>query len=791
MRAALGRWDDLPRGSHRRDEPPHGLMMRLATRHRKLSAARFAEGFGIEVTDVAACMDVLASYEYAGSYPEQIECLEGWVPVTFTHDDLPGVWRRIGGQEIRSADWSVATRRFCPACLAEQAYHRAWFDLSFMRTCPDHGLPIVDRTEDGVAVGFATASVDVTSLGTRLPRPAPRVGSRRRSIEAYALARLGLRDRWESPILDAMRLGEVIVACEMMGGAVLGGYNANRPTPEDIGRTAGEVTDAGFALLDAGRDGVVSAFKDIGRDAPERTYGARKLFGWLYNSFTPMAGIHVVRDLLMEAARELGRAGTRHGSGWTGQAEWLTLAQVAEANKLDRRSVRTVADALGLLQGGGSKGTPSFVSESDVPAIVVGFRWGLRRDGAARMLGVGPNTMDWLVWSCHLTKSWRGMDGDTADRFHLGDLIGFVEALPVVYVAEDDPVLRTYPPLVPLPAVIERSRLVGLDVIEEVWAGRVTLVTSSVVGSNLAALLVSPDEPALLHLGLAAKAASGSTRVSRAPLAAMTKREACTLLCVSPSTIAALVEGGHLSMILGKDKSDRGALDRRSVGSFGERYLAARFYADAIGIKTQWLTGKAEGAGVIDLLRDVRRRGARNDVAVMYERTVMTKLLGLPADPDKDLPGHLAWTRLATYLGRGRSGFMVWNIHGEREATCAMNNMRWKVRLAVEAGGRGGACTVAAALSLSKTDRVDVHAVAAAADRRPRPAGLTFQLDEGKGRLEATLGTVVPGWGADAGAEVASTEEATFRVMAGLLLDLRTFFDGPSAATSDRDVDMG
>ena len=72
-------------------------------------------------------------------------------------------------------------------------------------------------------------------------------------------------------------------------------------------------------------------------------------------------------------------------------------------------------------------------------------------------------------------------------------------------------------------------------------------------------------------------------------------------------------------------------------------------------------------------------------------------------------------------------------------------------------------------------------------NERPRPASLTFRLDEGKGRFEATLGTVVPGWGADAGAEVAPSEEATFRAMAGLLLDLRTFFDDPSAKASIED----
>lgn len=790
MRTALGRWDDLPRGRHRPDEPPHGLMMRLATRHRNPSAARFAEAFGIEITDVAACMDVLATYEHADQYPEQIASLRRWVPEAFSHDELPGTWRRIGGQEVRSTDWSVATRRFCPACLAEAAYHRAWFDFTFMRTCPDHGLPIVDRTGDGVSVGFATATLDVTASGIRLALPAPRRGGRPRSFEAYVMGRLGLRDPIGHPVLDGMRLGEVVFTCETVGDAVLGGHRAHRPTAGDLAEDAGEVIEVGFRTVEAGRDAILSAFKAVGREAPVGTYGGKRLFGWVYGAFAPLKATHVVRDLMMDAAHELGRAGTRHSVRREGIAENVTLTRLAETHGLNRQSVRVVADALGVLKGGEAWGIPLLVSERDVRAVVVGFQWALKRDRAAEVLGVTPDTMDGLIRAGHVAPTWRGLNGDNADRFHFGDLLGFVEELPFEFVTEGDPRLSRDPAPVPLPSVLAKSFRLGIDILAEVWAGRVTLLAKTAATSYLSDFLVPQDQQALLDLGLSSLLASWAPRISKAPITAMTKREAATLLAVSPATIAALVAGAHLSMLEGKDDSHRGALDRGSVERFGRRYLAAKFYADAIGRKTQFLTGKAERAGIIDLLRNVRAENARGDIAVIYERTEMTNLLGLSMDPDKALPGYNAWIRFATNLGRGRSRYMVWQVQGEREATCARKNMRWKVRLKVSPKADTGACTVEATLSLSKTDKVDVGSIAGAVAVRRKPEDLNFHVDERAGRLDATVTTVIPIWGADAGLEADPAEDDAFRIMTNLLVDLRTLFDDPSSKAPREEAEI-
>lgn len=794
MTAALGRWDDLPRGEHRPDEPPHGLMMRLATRHRNPSADKFAESLGIAITDVAACMEVLAAYEHADAYPEQLECLRSWVPETFDPLDRSGLWRRIRGQEVRRDDWSVATRRFCPACLAEEPYHRGWFDLTFMRTCPEHGLPIVDRTWDGSPAGFATASIVTTAAGERLDRPAPRIEGRRRSLEAYALARLGLRAPWDDPMLGPLRLGDVVAVCETIGLVVVGGGGrSGNPTPEELGLSVGQIADVGFGLLASGRAEVVSVLKGVACAVPDEVAGAVRIFGWAYEALA-LPGTRSVRDLLSDAAYSLGRGGPAFMGRRSREAEYVSLVRVADEHGIARSSARTIAEALGLLKqtrGSEKRGprVPLMVAGEEVQTLVMGFEWGLRRESVAEVLQVSPKVLHQLIRAGHVESAWRGMDGDNAERFHFGALLGFVEGLPFEYIAADDPVFDRLPALMPLPSALEVARGIGLDVIAEAYAGKVTLLSTEFVPYALGHFYVRPDEPALLSLGLGLRASKRPTRVSKAPVVTMTKREACTLLGVTPPTVATLIAEGHLSMAEGLGSRERHALDRGSVARFGERYLAGRYYADAIGIPVWSLRQMAEEeGGIVDLLWGVKGGIGNQAPAVIYERAAMTDFLNLPRDPDLDLPGDRAWKRFATHLGKGRSGFMVKGIKGERKAECVRNNQRWKVMLTVGEPIGDGTCHVMVKLTLAEKGGFDVRAAAASAMTRARPPGLTFKLVERTNRIEGSLTTEIPGWAADADTLSEREEQAAFQIFSNLLTSLLAYFSGGTGSGTQRDI---
>lgn len=769
------------------DEPPHGFMMRVAELHKQPSATKFAQHIGFEaVTEVTTCMAALDASVLA--MPRHLEALSRWVPGAAEETATGGAWRVFAGQTVRRDDWSVATRRFCPACLAEDKYHRAWFDLTFMDVCPFHGDDIGDQAPDGNTVRFAVSSIDQSFTGCRLTREGPRLTGVVRSLEAYTLARLGLYGHWPAPLLDGLHLGEAVALCELVGTACLGGHRWTRPGPEELGASMGAIRAAGFEILDGGREAVVAAFRAVGDRAPTGTYGARKLFGWVYDHFHILGDwSSPVRELLMQAAYELGRAGTRRMAEWRGTGDYVTLSMISRHHDVHRTSIQAIAQAFGCLEGGDAKGSPFRIPAAHLPGVVAAFDWALKRPAAADALGVDSDVMNYLVRHGHVSGSWRGLDGDTAERFHFGDLLAFVESLPCTRIAEDDPVLGLDPAPVPLASALTRLRHTVPDLVGKILTGDVELVSTTDSPGSLGDLLI-PPQGGVHRSALTPLFATWALRVSKAPPSAMSSREACTILNISAETVAVLIDRGYLSRIPGKDAGTSVSVDRSSVERFRSSYLAGKLYADALGCRTNHLRGAAEAAGVFDLLWDVRRDAKLRDViSVVYEREALSGLFGFRPDPDEAMPGYLAWTRFATHLGLGKSGFMVWGINGQREAVCAMHKLQWRVRFAIGEPGPDGVCAVTATLSLGKRDQVDVRAIMAATATRRQPERLVFELNAAGDRIDASLVARLDRWTADPGATEA-TEDVAFDVLTGMLSTLRTFFGVGTSPTAERDL---
>lgn len=209
------------------EEPAHGFLVRLARRHHVDSVREFAANLGIDaIEDVEACLSALSRSRFAT--PEHIASLRRWTA------DVHGLATRrfasgrgdrlqsfvsLGGQTVRRDDWTLATRRFCPACLAEDPYHRAWFDLAFVRTCPIHGVDLTDVAPDGTSVGWKRSSLDVTNLHGRLAKASPRLDGPPPTLEAYVLGRMGVIPAAAHDLLDARPVHEVVEAAEMMAAS--------------------------------------------------------------------------------------------------------------------------------------------------------------------------------------------------------------------------------------------------------------------------------------------------------------------------------------------------------------------------------------------------------------------------------------------------------------------------------------------------------------------------------------------------------------------------------------------
>jgi TniQ len=179
----------------RQDEPAHGYFVRLAWLNGQLSAAAVANLFGLngrnlqpsECLDFATCLPV-----------ENKERLLAATPMVSSKTVT------MFGETFRRCDWSITKRYFCPGCLAEDAYHRSFWDLVAFRHCPFHDEPLrcVDRS--GHTVPWWSPSFERSPTGYPITSDREGVSSVPLSIESYILGRLGLITRVPISLLDNM-----------------------------------------------------------------------------------------------------------------------------------------------------------------------------------------------------------------------------------------------------------------------------------------------------------------------------------------------------------------------------------------------------------------------------------------------------------------------------------------------------------------------------------------------------------------------------------------------------------
>lgn len=252
---------------------------------------------------------------------------------------------------------------YCPACLKEDdaaggpaavaRRHRWIWSLDVVRTCPEHGLPLVrlpkqahddELHELGIRAPAPGAALDREIDGLTLREVSP--------LQLYVVRRLEgeAGPEW----LDAQGLDIVVRASELLGAVIAFGIDRNLTTMTDDERDrAGRV---GFSVMERGEVGVREALEELyvqfkgegGNPGPQR------IFGRLYTAVTGRGaeGRHgdltrILREFIFErfalpdGAKVLGEVLPRR--------RLHTVATLAAEAKLDSRTLRRVLVARGLL----------------------------------------------------------------------------------------------------------------------------------------------------------------------------------------------------------------------------------------------------------------------------------------------------------------------------------------------------------------------------------------------------------------------------------------------------------
>lgn len=125
--------------------------------------------------------------------------------------------------EISAADYSVAHRRWCPMCLKEDPYHRVWWDVQAITTCPAHEIELVSDCGCGKPLRWRNQPLVQCDHAHDLRRAKVRKADAAATAhDTYFLGRLLPERTIPVPALDGVSLREVSTLLERLGQAWVG-----------------------------------------------------------------------------------------------------------------------------------------------------------------------------------------------------------------------------------------------------------------------------------------------------------------------------------------------------------------------------------------------------------------------------------------------------------------------------------------------------------------------------------------------------------------------------------------
>lgn len=255
---------------------------------------------------------------------------------------------------------------YCPACLLEKAVpngprglHRVgyvnWL-FAPVRTCPDHGLPLVRRPNRTYAEGFqdmmavAPSDAELRRIAEKLdPRPVS-------PLQTYVEARFdgGAGPAW----LDGQQIDQAVRASEMIGVCLFHGPHTNLMALDEA--TWDAAGAAGYAITSRGPDGIHEALADLlkayqrkeqTRAQPKAVFG--RLHEWVQQRRTQRPRgliVDVLRNFIID--NMVVEEGTWVYGMRVDKPRLHSVATLAKKHRADPRTLNRALVRVGLLPDG-------------------------------------------------------------------------------------------------------------------------------------------------------------------------------------------------------------------------------------------------------------------------------------------------------------------------------------------------------------------------------------------------------------------------------------------------------
>ncbi|MCA1777663.1 MAG: TniQ family protein, partial [Loktanella sp.] len=505
----------------------------------------------------------------------------------------------LRGSQVSAEFMARPATVFCPACLAEDDVvsgvpglrRGRWiWTLSVVRTCPEHGLPLIARAKANWSDELNILSDRVPEFGEGLQyliddRQARTVSP----LQNYIVARLsGERGpEW----LDSQTLEQAWRATEMLGMVAEFGPNKNLKTAtRDEWDAAGRT---GFEFTAQGRAGILEGLEQIFqvRSRPLKNAGPQKVFGRLFQWLAFAKGSKdpgEIREIIRNYIFDHFALASGHkvfGVALT-ERQLHTAPSLATESGLDVRTLRSVLIARKLVPVDDEQAQVAFDAEAgrkvarSITRLVTGI-------GLPKVLGCTRPQAEQLVDEGLLTPivdEFLEGHGRVRKAFDAEQVAEFLENLlsatrTVATIADD---------LVPISKAAERAKISSAEILHLILGYHLKTVVRISDSEGIASIFVDSDEvkgcAKTLLIGLTISGAAGCLKMPRQSVAMLASEYPHVLV----PTIVAAEQGAHQFV----------RFMEQDVHHFRENYTTAVRVANTHGVEAKVVLGRLKRAGV-------------------------------------------------------------------------------------------------------------------------------------------------------------------------------------------------
>ena len=416
------------------DEPTHGMMMRLAQVNGFPRLRAFETLVGVRTHEVrmGEKLNVLAGVLRCDPADLQERC-----------------YRRLG-EKTRSfrgmtfgekKDIEGRSRRVCPGCLAEAAYHRFWWDFTFIRFCPAHERRLVEVCSCGQALTWDDVAPDKCrhcedgSVHGLPPEPgAPDAVA----LDRFLMAKLGVGEADAVPVLADLSPQDAFEVAGRVGALDARGYARNWVEAADLPDPDG-VRSRGLRILADGLfpallDRVFREFMDQ-RETSDRTTKPRidTAYGWFTHwfrfkgdeEFSPA----LARMIIAHAETKFHVTATTYpNTPRSGEA--LNLNEAAALCRCRHGTLRRLLAKEGLIRPERIKGSPIRIARSVVERFAADLKDSANLEDLVEITGLGIVSVRKLVRE-GVIPCWLKGGGVEAHRFlfRRRDVVAWMESV--------------------------------------------------------------------------------------------------------------------------------------------------------------------------------------------------------------------------------------------------------------------------------------------------------------------------------------------------------------------------